>query len=184
MRRHLTALLVALLVVAAGAGVAVAKDPPRLSAHGPTRVSGTDASEVFRIADRVIRQVRYRDRGTLVYTFALRNDGSVPVTVTGIVPPSPEPRLFHYLGVVDRHGARRFTLSPGGQTRVDVRLRMHGCETLSARAGSFATEVVLRTVRAGVLHDDTVVRFPEEVRTGSAREAFCPRSSATSRPPG
>jgi hypothetical protein len=61
---------------------------------------------------------------------------------------------------------------------------MHACETLSARAGSFATEVALRVVRAGVLADAVRVTLPEEVHTGSPREASCPRATASSRPPG
>ena len=56
---------------------------------------------------------------------------------------------------------------------------MGGCESLSARAGAFVTEVVVRTDRG-----DTSVPLPEELHTGSPREAFCPNSTATSRPPG
>ncbi|MGZ4438474.1 MAG: hypothetical protein ACXVWU_05955 [Nocardioides sp.] len=183
-RRHLVALAVVLVVVVAGAGAAVAHQPPRLTATGPTRVAGTDASAVFRIGDRTIRQVRYRDHGTLVYTFTLRNDGPLPLTVTGLAPQAREPRLFHYLGVATPDGRSRFGLDPGSSQVVQVRLRMQHCETLSARAGSFADVVPLRTVRAGMLHDTVVVTFPEEVHTSSPREAFCPNSTATSRPPG
>ena len=61
---------------------------------------------------------------------------------------------------------------------------MGGCESLSARAGSFVTEVVLRTEQAGVFDDAVTVTLPEELHTGSPREAFCPESTATSRPPG
>jgi hypothetical protein len=183
-RRHALVLLAALAVVTGAAGVAVAKTPAHLSAHGPTRVSGTDATAVFRIADRTIRQVRYRDHGVLVYTFRLRNDASLPVTVTGTAPLAHEPRLFDYLTLTDRRGASRFTLGAGNSTVVQLRMRMHGCETLSARAGSFATEVVLRTTRAHMWHDVVPVQLPEEVHTGSPREAFCPNSTATSRPPG
>jgi hypothetical protein len=61
---------------------------------------------------------------------------------------------------------------------------MGGCETLSARAGSFVTEVALATERMGVVSDDVTVALPEEVHTGSPREAFCPNATATSRPPG
>ena len=83
-KRMLIALVVALLV-AGGAGIAAAtQSRPALSAHGPTRVSGTDATAVFRVGDRTVRQVRYQDRGTLGYTFVLANDGRLPVTVTGL----------------------------------------------------------------------------------------------------
>jgi hypothetical protein len=61
---------------------------------------------------------------------------------------------------------------------------MHGCETLSARAGSFATQVDLNTTRAGFMDDVVHVTLPEQLHTGSPREAFCPNSTASSRPPG
>lgn len=184
MRRHLLALLGALLVVAGGAGVAVANAPVRLQASGPTDVSGTEASAVFTIADRTIRQVRYHDKQVLSYFFALHNDGSIPVTVTGLRPLDQEPRLFRYVGLVDDEGAERFTLPAWTTTRVELRMRMHSCETLSARAGSFASAVALAITRAGFLDEAVVVALPEEVHTGSPREVFCPGATATSRSPG
>lgn len=184
MRRHLLALLAALLVVAGGAGVAVANAPLRLQAAGPTSVTGTEASAVFRIAERTIRQVRYHDKRVLSYSFTLRNDSALPVTVTGLRPLAREPRLFRYVDLVDGQGAERFTLPAGATTRVALRMRMQNCETLSARAGSFADEVALATTRAGLLDEAVVVTLPEEVHTGSPREAFCPQATATSRSPG
>lgn len=184
MRRHLLALLAALLVVAGGAGVAVASSPVRLGAAGPTAVTGTEASAVFTIADRTIRQVRYHDKEVLSYSFDLRNDSSIPVTVTGLQPLEREPRLFRYVDVVDAEGAQRFTVPAGESTRVSLRMRMQNCETLSARAGSFASEVALATTRAGFLDETVVVTLPEEVHTGSPREAFCPEATASSRSPG
>lgn len=147
MRRHLLALLGALLVVTGGAGVAVANAPVRLEAAGPTAVTGTEASAVFTIAERTLRQVRYHDKEVLSYSFELRNDGSLPVTVTGLRPLEREPRLFEYVDLLDEEGAERFTLPPGTATRVALR----NCETLSARAGSFASRVALSTTRAGLL---------------------------------
>ncbi len=184
MRRHLVVLLLALLIVAGGAGVAVAGDPPRLTATGPTRVGGTSATAVFTVADRTIRQVRYRDRATLVYSFRLRNDGRLPVTVDRLSQPAHQPRLFRYLRMSGPDGRRSVTVPAGGSARVRLSLRMQSCETLSARAGSFVGGVRLSTTRARVLHDVVHVRLPEELHTGSPREAFCPRSTATSRPPG
>ncbi len=62
---------------------------------------------------------------------------------------------------------------------------MSGCESLSARAGSFVTEVVLRTEQAGVFDDAVTVPLPEEIHTGSPREAFCPESTRDAHgPPG
>lgn len=184
MRRHLLALLVALVAVAGGAGVAVAKAPVRLSAAGPTSVGGTDATAVFRIGDRTIRQVRYDHKGVLTYRFVLRNSGSLPVTVAGLRPLAVAPRLFRYVDVVDQDGQRRFSVPAGGSRPVALRMRMENCETLSARAGSFASEVALATTRAGFLRETVVVALPEQVHTGSPREAFCPQATAGSRPPG
>lgn len=183
MRRLLATILVTGLL-SAGAGVAVASSEPTLSGHGPASAEGTEATAVFRIGGRTVRQVRYADGEELVYSFALANEGRIPVTVTGLAPMERSPRLFRYLRIRDSDGHEEFTIPAGERTTVEVTMLMHGCETLSARAGSFATEVALRTERAGVIEDDVTVTFPEEVHTGSPREAFCPEATATSRPPG
>lgn len=184
MRRHLLALLVALAVVACGAGVAVAQAPPELTAAGPTAVTGTSATAVFHVGDRTIRQVRYHDKGTLTYTFTLRNEGTLPLTVTGLAPLDRPAKLFDYRSLRDGSGDDRFRVGAGEAVEVALRLHMHGCETLSARAGSFATELNLTTTRAGFVDDIVHVLLPEELHTGSPREAFCPQSTASSRPPG
>lgn len=184
MGKRLLVGIVALLLVATGAGMAAATSRPSLTAHGPTEVSGTDATSVFRMGSRTVRQVRYQDRETLVYSFVLANDGRLPVRVTGLAPLHPGPRLFRYTRITDGDGNQEFTIPAGERRTVRLSMFMLACETLSARAGSFATEVNLRTSRAGVLDDVATVAFPEEVHTGSPREAFCPRSTATSRPPG
>lgn len=175
-RLLLLAALLALLIV--GGGVAVARGTPELSTDGPTSVSGTEASAVFRVADRTIRQVRYDDDGTLRYTFRIDNDGRLPVRILGLADTQPETRLFTVTsiteGTVPWKGSEEFTLS----------LHMAGCETLSSRAGSFVTTVSVRTETAGVFEDTVDLELPEEVHTGSPREAFCPNSTATSRPAG
>jgi len=179
--------LVLLALLAAG-GIALARSGPALSAEGPTSVAGTEATGVFEIADRTVRQVRYDDGGTLRYTFELTNHDRVPVTVHGLAGEQPPSRLFTYTGLTDADGHTTFRLSPGESAPVTLDLLMGGCETLSARAGAFVTEVVLRVERGGVLAglpaDDLAVSLPEELHTGSPREAFCPSSTATSRPPG
>ena len=175
---------VALLVLLGGGGAAVARSTPTLTTAGPTTVSGTDASSTFAIADRTIRQVRYVDGGTLRYTFTLTNRGRLPVTVDGLARHQSTTRLFTYTGLTGPDGARSVRLAPGDSAPVTLALRMGGCESLSARAGAFVTQVVVRTEQAGGFDHDVVVRLPEEVHTGSPREAFCPRSTATSRPPG
>lgn len=178
MLRRFLLLGVLLLLVLAGGGVALARSTPALRASGPTSVTGTEASAVFTIADRTVRQVRYADGGTLRYTFRLTNHDRLPVAVRGLAADQPPSRLFHPTGVTAVH------LDPGESADVTLALHMSGCETLSARAGAFVTSVVLRVERGGVLSDDVPVTLPEELHTGSPREAFCPNSTATSRPPG
>lgn len=182
--RRVLAVLLPIGLALGGAGVAAARSEPPLTAHGPTSVSGTEATAVFRIAGRTVRQVRYADRERLGYSFVLENRGRLPVTVVGLAPLPRPPRLFEYVDVTDAEGNDRFTVPAGERRTVEVGMLMHACETLSARAGSFATEVALRTERAGLLEDVVTVTFPEEVHTGSPREAFCPDATATSRPPG
>jgi hypothetical protein len=179
-----TALAAALPAVLGLGGVAVAVDTPTLEAGGPTAVTGTEATAVFTIGEHTVRQVRYADGGTLRYSFRMTNPGRLPVTVLGLADEQPDSRLFTYVGLTGANGVPELTLGPGESGEVVLALDMGGCESLSARAGAFVTEVVVRTERAGVLDDDVTVRLPEEVHTGSPREAFCPRSTATSRPPG
>lgn len=184
MRWRLLLLLATTLLLVGGAGVAVAGSTPELSAHGPTEVAGTEATAVFRIGSRTIRQIRYADRETLTYSFALSNDGRLPVKITGLAPVETQPRLFRFIDITDASGHTNFTIGAGERRVVRVSMLMHACETLSSRAGSFASRVNLATSRAGVLDDAVTVVFPEEVHTGSPREAFCPRATASSRPPG
>lgn len=173
MRRRATVVAALLVPALAAGGVVLARTGPDLAASGPTAVSGTEASATFRIADRTVRQVRYADGGTLRYTFSLTNDGLLPVEVVGLADEQPPSRLF---APTDLTAA---DLGPGESGRVTLSLAMGGCESLSARAGAFVTEVAVETDRGEV-----TVTLPEELHTGSPREAFCPNSTATSRPPG
>lgn len=183
LRRTLLGLFLVLVLLGAG-GVAVAGGSPRLSTSGPVSVAGTEASAVFTIADRTVRQVRYADRGTLRYSFSLTNEGRLPVEIQGLAERQPSARLFTYRSLSGPDGEAKTSLAAGESASFTLALFMSGCETLSARAGSFVSEVVVRTARAGVFADEVRVTLPEEIHTGSPREAFCPRSTATSRPPG
>ena len=42
----------------------------------------------------------------------------------------------------------------------------------------------MQTRQARVFEDAVTLVLPEEIHTGSPREAFCPQSTATSRPQG
>jgi len=184
LRRTLLALGVAMMLVVGVGYTAVRTSAPALGTHGPTGVEGTDASATFSLAGREIRQVRYHDGTTLDYRFRLTNTESLPVTVTGIDPRQQSSRLFGYAGLESADGQRRFTVPANGSREVHLLLRMGGCESLSARAGSFASSVLVRTERMGISTGAVLVRLPEELHTGSPREAFCPNSTAESRPPG
>lgn len=176
--RHLLTALGLAAVVGAGGGTVVADPGPALTASGPVSVSGTEASGVFTVADRTVRQVRYADRGTLRYSFTLTNDSRLPVEVTGLAADQVDSRLFD---LVDLSTGE---LSPGETATFTLSLEMNGCASLSSRSGSFVGEVAVRTRRLGVLDDVVTVALPEEIHTGSPREAACPESTATSRPQG
>lgn len=178
LRRGLVAGGVLVAAVTVGGGAAVAGGTPALAPSGPVSVAGTDASGVFTLADRTVRQIRYDDRGTLRYTFTLTNDGRWPVTVAGLDPDQTDPRLFDLVGL------SRGALSPGESDDFTLTLSMNGCESLSSRSGSFVSEIVVRTEQAGLFEDTVTLALPEELHTGSPREAFCPESTATSRPQG
>ncbi len=182
-RRAALLAVLALLLVGVG-GMAVARSTPSLTASAPTSVEGTEASTTFTIADRTVRQVRYADGGTLRYTFRLANDGRIPLTVLGLADDQPDPRLFTFVGLTGPEGETAVRLGAGETKDVTLAMTMGGCESLSARAGSFVSQVVVRTESAGLFSDDVTVTLPEEVHTGSPREAFCPESTASSRPPG
>ena len=184
LRRTLVALGVAVVLVVGVGYTAVRTSAPSLGAAGPTGVQGTAASATFSLAGREIRQVRYHDGSTLDYRFRLTNPDGLPVTVTGIDPHQRNARLFGYAAVRNADGQRRFTVPANGSREVHLLLRMSGCESLSARAGSFASSVLVRTERLGISTGSVRVRLPEELHTGSPREAFCPNSTAKSRPPG
>jgi hypothetical protein len=200
MRRRALVAAAATAVALSGGGLAAASGCPQLagpwcgeraatpaiSAHGPVRLDGTTASAVFRIGRRTIRQFRYTDRHELGYTFVLANHRHQPVTVVGVRRAGHTATLLR-VDRLERAGtsSTRFTVPAGGARTVHLVLDMTACEHVSSRAGSFLSAVTV-TVRgrsnAGATAD--MVRLPEELHTGSPREAFCPRATSTSRAPG
>jgi hypothetical protein len=148
------------------------------------RLGGTTASAVFALGDRTIRQFRYADRGELGYRFVLGNDGRLPVTVVDVGTAGPAATLMR-VDRLERAGtsSTRFTVPAGAEVAVRLVLDMTDCERVSSRAGSLLGEVVVRSETGG-LRDRTVVPLPEELRTGSPREALCPRATSSSRSPG
>lgn len=181
-RRALIVLAVAAVV---GGGWTVAQAVGTdLTASGPTSVSGTPASGVFQLSGRTIREVRYDDRGLLSYRFRVHNDAFTPVSITGLVPPEVPARLLRVRDVRGTDGASQITVPANGSAEVVVRFLMTDCESLSARAGSFATHVTLRTESLGFIDDTVDLTLPEELHTGSPREVRCPEATADSRPAG
>lgn len=153
---------------------------------GPTRVSGTTASAVYPYGDGPVREVRYVDRWTLTYTFAVRNTGLAPVVVTGLGDdPARERTLLRPRRLVRASdGASRFTVAPGESRRVRLSVLMTGCEHVSSRAGSLLEEVRVDVRSAGMVPRSLTVSLPERLHTGSPRDAGCPRSSSATRSPG
>ncbi len=84
MRRAFLAVGLLTGLVLAG-GFAAARSTPDLAASGPTSVTGTEATAVFEVGDRTVRQVRYDDGGTLTYTFRVVNRGRLPLTLLGLL---------------------------------------------------------------------------------------------------
>jgi len=157
---------------------------PGMSAHGPVQVDGTTASAAFRLGHRTVRQFRYTDRHELGYTFTLANGRPEPVTVVGVGDAGPPATLLR-VDRLERAGtsATRFPVPASGEATVRLVLDMTACEHVSSRAGSFLSAVIVRGRTDGKPTAD-VVRLPEELHTGSPREAFCPRATSTSRSPG
>ena len=185
MRRRYAVAAIAVPLVVGGAGVAVAAAPSELRATGRTSVEGTPSTLTFEIADRTIRHVGYVDQGELVYSFGLTNDGPLPVTVEGLSGSMQDPRLFDFLGLESDSGDEKFTIGAGDTEEVNLVMAMTGCESLSARAGSLISEVVVVTAGPlGLRSQETVIALPEELRAGSPREASCANATASSRPPG
>jgi hypothetical protein len=183
--RRLLAGATAAVTVLAGGGLLTAATAPGLSASGPVSLDGTTASARFAVGDRTIRQFRYADRRELGYTFVLRNPGPLPRTVVDVSTAGPAATLLA-VDRLERAGTdvTRFALPAGGATRVRLVLDMTNCEQVSSRAGSFLHRVAVHTEVAGVVGQRDVVTLPEQLHTGSPREAFCPRATASSRSPG
>lgn len=165
-----------------GAAPAYAAWSPSLSSSGPASVKGTEATAVFEIGEDTIRQVRYADRKTLDYTFVLVNDGLLPIKIEGLAQPKVKPTLFDYKAL-KASGDSTFTVGAGDERTVTLSLFMTSCERLSSRAGSFVKDVHVRTSSVGI-NRTVVVTLPEQIHSGSPREATCPNATADSRPPG
>lgn len=179
---RLTLAVAVAVAIALGAGAWALVPPPTLEADGPVTVSGTDASGVFTMGTTTVRQVRYEDRGTLEYSFRLTSSGPGTARVTGVHTVGPEATLLRVRALRAPDGDA-LELEPGVGRDVVLDVLMTDCERLSARASSLVTAVDVELTRWGRTHVERV-ELPEQLRTGSAREMFCPRATADTRPPG
>lgn len=177
------ALVAGSLVVVLGVagGVTLGAQTPELNAEGPTAMN-TEFTGVFTVGERTVRQFRYEDDDEVEYTFRLTNSGRYPVTVTGLSEEQERSKLLSYRELRGADGSAQISLGAGATEEVVLRVGMDECETLSARAGSFATVVNVTTESLGLFDDEVSITLPEELRTGSPREAFCPGATTTSRP--
>lgn len=169
------------VAAAVAGGVAAGTQSPALMAVGPTKLD-TEFTAVFTIGDRTIRQFRYADAGELNYTFTVRNSGRFPVTVAGLAEKQQPSRLLRFVRIGDADGTSEVRIGAGDEAEVWLTVGMDGCETLSARAGSYLDTVRVRVESFGMFDDEVTLELPEELRTGSPREAFCPDATSTSRP--
>ena len=120
----------------------------------------------------------------MTYSFSLHNDSWYGVKVTGVRPPEQEQTLLRLRGLTDGDGHSTFSVGAGEAKPVVLRVLMTDCEHLSARASSLISTITVRVSGVGGIAHDVDVALPEELRTGSAREMFCPNATAKSRPPG
>ena len=176
-------ILAAVVIVLLGVtgGVAVAAQSPELAAAGPTEMD-TAYTGVFTVGERTIRQFRYEDAAEVDYTFTVENPGRFPLTLVGLAEEQEPSRLLSPQALRGADGASEVRIGAGGREEVTVTIGMDGCESLSARAGSYLTTLAVRAESLGVFDDVVTITLPEELRTGSPREKYCPDATSTSRP--
>lgn len=170
-------------VLVGGAVAAVALPRPGLEVPRALGVEGTTASAAFPLGPGApVRQVRYADRDRLVYRLVLRNDGAMPVTVTGVEDGVPD-RAHPLLRVVGLAGG---DVRVGGHEQRELRVVvvMTNCEFVSPRSGTVVSSLRLHVRRLGVLPASVTVPLPERLRTGSPRDEHCPHSGHDTRSPG
>jgi hypothetical protein len=181
-RRLLAALVLVFVIGVAAAGTATGANP--LRASGPVEVIGSTAHGSFTIGDTTIRQVRYLDRGRLEYAFDLVNTTAAAIRVTGVASDGPTPTLLRLETLTLPGDTGSFLLGPFATRRVSLTMLMTDCERLSARAGTVLGALRVRAMVLGVAPRTVTVALPESLRLSSAREAWCPRATASSRSPG
>lgn len=167
-----------LLLALSAAHVGLGAYHPTVTA-GPVTVDTPGKQQLLPLAEGPVTQVDYLDLQTIRLRLPLRNDGRLPLTLTGVQRPGPSPlRLMRPIGL-----AEQTTLWPGQQRTVTVLLRFSDCEFIGSRSSSLLTEATVQyrvLWRAGTV---TIALRPP-VRATSPRDSQCPRSTVQTRPPG
>lgn len=168
----------AVLVLGAAAHLALGSYRPAVTA-GPVVVDTPGNQQVLPLAEGPVTQVDYLDLQTVRLRLPVRNDGRLPLTLTGVERPGPTPlRLMRPVGL-----DQDLTLWPGQQRTVSVQLRFSDCEFIGSRSSSLLTEA---TLQYRVLWRSGTVTIPlrPPLRATSPRDSQCPRSTVETRPPG
>lgn len=175
--------LVATVLVAL-AGTAAALPGPKLEATRALGLQGTENAAFPLGSGPPLRQVRYADRKELVYRIEVRNDGRLPVTVTGVEDGDTGRAhpLLRVVGLQGRHGEVR--IGAGQARELDIRVLMTNCEFVSPRSGTVVDSLRVHLRRLGALPDTVTLRLPERLRTGSPRDEQCPHPEQDTRSPG
>ena len=178
-RRALVAVGLAALVLVAGLVVLLPRTAS-LAVTGEGRLVGAPTTASFGVqAGPVLHQVRYEDGAELPYAVAVRNDGPLPVTITGLVRDAPgDRRLITPVGV-----AEDVHLGAGESGEVVLRFAFDGCEGVDQRSSTLVREVGVSVSVLGVPGNRTL-NLPEMLRTSSPRDVDCPLAHVGSRSPG
>jgi hypothetical protein len=180
-RRHRWWVPAALGAVAVATAVVAGSLAP-LASPGPVLATGTAVTPLDDFGDRGSVVLLYEDGREVAYAFRLRNDGWLPLRVTGVDLPDPaEQPLLVPTGLettstsldrettideLDTVAFAPFTLWPGAARTLVVRGRLDNCAFYTERSLAL---IGAHTVQAGVgvtrsrhvvLGDDVVVRSP------------------------
>lgn len=172
----------AAVVVSAVAAVVLASPSPPLASPGPVLADGPAVTRLADLGERGSVVVLYEDGGEVAYAFPLRNDGWLPVEVTGVELDRAEdhpllvPAGLHVATTdpaADTVGAlvaapfTPFTLAPGASRTIVVRGHLANCEYYTERGLHLVDAHTVHTRTFGVtgshevtLADDVVVRSP------------------------
>ncbi|MBW3621564.1 MAG: hypothetical protein KY461_15075 [Actinobacteria bacterium] len=166
---------VAVVVLAVAMAVAaVVVSTVTVASAGPVTAIGTEVTSVPEFGERGSLVLLYHDGREVTYTFPLRNDGWLPVTVTDVALTAPEERPLLVptgLGLDGPDGATApflpFRLGPGETRTVVIEGLLDNCEYHTERAVHLVGHHVVHlraggvaTTRSVALDDEVVVRSP------------------------